>query len=247
MRAGHDHDGHRSRGRTRCCGPGSGSRTVAGRRRPRRRPPRGTHQYPVRARLGVRPPTRRSHGRSGACARCVRTSGLPPGKRSPSSVGCCAATACSPSPARIGAVRTSTRGTTTSRRPCRGITCCVDVRAAIRSWAVRYRSWCSTPGTWTWRWSPPTAWTWPYDQLARYVGTRIEAALSDTESAVGADGKHDDQLWRAARAAGRWATREGAFTQRWVEVTARAPGPLDAAASPGTAGRAVPTSGGHDR
>jgi len=86
-----------------------------------------------------------------------------------------------------------------------------------------------------------------YDQLARYVGTRIEAALSDTESAVGADGKHDDQLWRAARAARRWATREGAFTQRWVEVTARAPGPLDAAASPGTAGRAVPTSGGHDR
>lgn len=85
-----------------------------------------------------------------------------------------------------------------------------------------------------------------YDQLARYVGTRIEAAL-DTESAVGADGKHDDQLWRAARAARRWATREGAFTQRWVEVTARAPGPLDAAASPGTAGRAVPTRGGHDR
>ncbi len=56
-----------------------------------------------------------------------------------------------------------------------------------------------------------------YDQLARYVGTRVESALT------GADDDHRDELERAAEAAARWATRTGTFTQCWIEVTARSP------------------------
>ena len=55
-----------------------------------------------------------------------------------------------------------------------------------------------------------------YDQLARYVGTRIESA------AAGASTYHAE-LENAARAARHWATQRGTFTQHWIEVIARFP------------------------
>lgn len=56
-----------------------------------------------------------------------------------------------------------------------------------------------------------------YDALARYVGARLDVALT------AADGLANDRpvLRRAADAAGRWAGRRGSATQCWVEVTAR--------------------------
>ncbi|MGH3938596.1 MAG: methyltransferase domain-containing protein [Pseudonocardiaceae bacterium] len=57
-----------------------------------------------------------------------------------------------------------------------------------------------------------------YDQLARYVGTRIESAV-----AAGV-GDYQATLEKAAQAARRWATQRGTFTQRWIEVVARFPG-----------------------
>lgn len=56
-----------------------------------------------------------------------------------------------------------------------------------------------------------------YHELARYVGTRIEAVI--------AAGAGDDQttLENAAQAAQRWATQHGTFTQRWTEILARRP------------------------
>lgn len=59
-----------------------------------------------------------------------------------------------------------------------------------------------------------------YDQLARYVGTRIEAAVD-----AGA-GDHQAELEDAARAARRWATLHGTFIQCWIEVVARSPGQM---------------------
>lgn len=60
-----------------------------------------------------------------------------------------------------------------------------------------------------------------YDELARYVGARVHAALDD--SAPDATPADLEQLQRAAQAAQRWASRRGRFTQCWVEVTARWP------------------------
>ncbi len=54
-----------------------------------------------------------------------------------------------------------------------------------------------------------------YHQLARYVGSRIESAIS------GASDDYQDELRRAAAAARRWAAQRGSFSQCWVEVTAR--------------------------
>lgn len=54
-----------------------------------------------------------------------------------------------------------------------------------------------------------------YQELARYVGARLDAALR-------ADGA-DDELRRAAEAARRWATTGGTVEQCWTEVVARAP------------------------
>lgn len=58
-----------------------------------------------------------------------------------------------------------------------------------------------------------------YDELARYVGARIDAALADPDISAG----EQDQLRRAAHAARHWARRRGSATQCWVEVTARSP------------------------
>lgn len=54
-----------------------------------------------------------------------------------------------------------------------------------------------------------------YAELARYVGTRVTAARP------GADAATREVLGRAADAADRWATTDGTFVQRWVEVVAR--------------------------
>lgn len=57
-----------------------------------------------------------------------------------------------------------------------------------------------------------------YDELARYIGTRLRAALEDAEDEL------REPLRRAVDAADRWATRRGTVTQCWIEVTARWPG-----------------------
>jgi SAM-dependent methyltransferase len=55
-----------------------------------------------------------------------------------------------------------------------------------------------------------------YDDLARYVSARIEAALQDAE------GSTQTELRQAATAARRWTSqRAGHFSQRWVLVTGR--------------------------
>lgn len=56
-----------------------------------------------------------------------------------------------------------------------------------------------------------------YRELAHYVGTRLTAA------AATAPADERAELAGAARAAQRWAQRDGEFTQRWVEVIARVP------------------------
>lgn len=61
-----------------------------------------------------------------------------------------------------------------------------------------------------------------YDELARYVGIRVDAAL-DHEERVHADPADHETLRRAAEASQRWAARRGHFTQCWIEVTARLP------------------------
>src|SRR5699024_10121685 len=58
-----------------------------------------------------------------------------------------------------------------------------------------------------------------YHEIARYIGTRIEAALEHGDY----EQPQYDELRQAARAAGQWAATTGTFLQRWVEVTARAP------------------------
>lgn len=57
-----------------------------------------------------------------------------------------------------------------------------------------------------------------YPELARYVWTRLTAALAD------ADASERAELERAGEAARRWADQEGKFVMRWVEVTARVAG-----------------------
>ena len=59
-----------------------------------------------------------------------------------------------------------------------------------------------------------------YDELARYVGRRVDDALEDEERNNAAPADHET-LQRAAQAAQRWTARRGQFTQCWIEVTAR--------------------------
>ncbi|SRR5712691_5821864 len=57
-----------------------------------------------------------------------------------------------------------------------------------------------------------------YGELARYVGSRIEAAARDAAASDRAE------LLRGVAAAARWARhKHGCFTQRWVAITARRP------------------------
>jgi SAM-dependent methyltransferase len=53
----------------------------------------------------------------------------------------------------------------------------------------------------------------PYQDLARYVGTRLDAALESNGA--------DDDLRHAAEAARRWATTDGTVEQCWTEVVGR--------------------------
>jgi hypothetical protein len=78
----------------------------------------------------------------------------------------------------------------------------------------------------------------PYEQLARYVGTRAAAAVQDAE------GEYRDVLQRVADAASRWALRDGTFTQCWIEITARWPGGAPPSPPPAPDARARGGPGG---
>jgi len=56
-----------------------------------------------------------------------------------------------------------------------------------------------------------------YHDYADWVRARIQAACADTELSP----SDRETLRWAERAAGRWATRRGMFTQCWIEVIAR--------------------------